>query len=49
MMLALHAIFLLVYAVVKPEYKLREYMPMAPYISIITAIYLIFYWDIQFK
>lgn len=49
MLLALHAIFLLVYAVAKPEYKLREYMPMAPYISIITAIYLIFYWDIQFK
>ena len=49
MLLAIHAICLLVYAVTRPKYKLKEYMPMAPYIAIITAIYLIFYWDIRFR
>ena len=48
MLLALHAIFLLVYAAAKPKYKLKKYLPMAPYIAIITAIYLIFFWDIRF-
>ena len=49
MLLALHAIFLLIYAVAKPKYKLKKYFPMAPYIAIITAIYLIFFWDIRFR
>ena len=48
MLLAIHAICLLVYAVARPKYKLKEYLPMAPYIAIITAIYLIFFWDIRF-
>ena len=48
MLLALHAIFLLVYAAAKPKYKLKKYLPMAPYIAIITAIYLIFFWDMRF-
>ena len=48
MLLALHAIFLLIYAAAKPKYKLKKYLPMAPYIAIITAIYLIFFWDIRF-
>ena len=49
MLLALHAIFLLIYAVAKPKYKLKKYFPMAPYIAIITTIYLIFFWDIRFR
>ena len=48
MLLALHAIFLLIYAAAKPKYNLKKYLPMAPYIAIITAIYLIFFWDIRF-